>query len=145
MHHGALRSRGTTLPELLATLTISAIVLAITIPRMRTVAERNAVRGATSDVIATLSSARQLAVAHRGAVWIDIDTSTATLRVRRDADTLMSRHLRTLFGVDLHANRDSLAYDARGLGAGAANLTFIVQRGSTADTVVVSRLGRVRW
>ena len=47
-------------------------------------------------------------------------------------------------GVSLVTTRDSIAFDARGLGYGAANLTLVARRGAAADTLVVSRLGRTR-
>jgi Tfp pilus assembly protein FimT len=133
------------MPELVAVLALTAIVLGIAIPRVREVAERAAVRGAVADVVTTLSTARQLAVSNGGAVAVSIDAGAGTIRVLRDGDTVMTRTIGTTFGVTLRSSRDSLAYDGRGLGSGAANLTFVVQRGITADTVVVSRLGRVRW
>jgi hypothetical protein len=46
--------------------------------------------------------------------------------------------------VRLSTSRDSIAFDVRGLGYGAANLTLVARRGSAAETLVVSRLGRVR-
>jgi hypothetical protein len=46
--------------------------------------------------------------------------------------------------VSLGTTRDSIVFDARGLGYGAANLTLVARRGSAAETLVVSRLGRVR-
>jgi Tfp pilus assembly protein FimT len=140
----ALRS-GTTLTELVVALAVTAVMLGIMVPRMRLGLERAAVRGATADIIATLSAARQMAVSHRGGVSVAIDAPAATLRVIGGGDTLLTRPLGALFRVALRATRDSLAYDARGLGVGAANLTFVVFRGTTADTIVVSRLGRVRW
>lgn len=145
MHRRAELHKGTTMAELVAVLVLTAFILAIAIPRMRYAVERAAVRGAVADVVTTLSAARQLAVSNRGRVWVAIDASAATLRVLRDGDTLMTRPLGRLFRVTVRSTRDSLAYDARGLGSGAANLTFVVVRGMTADTVVVSRLGRVRW
>jgi Tfp pilus assembly protein FimT len=133
------------MPELVAVLLLTAIVLGIAVPRVRIAAERAAVRGAVADIVATLSTARQLAVAHRGRVAVSVDAADGVLRVIRDGDTVTSRALGRMFGVTLGSTRDSLAYDGRGLGSGAANLTFVVARGTTADTVVVSRLGRVRW
>jgi Tfp pilus assembly protein FimT len=136
---------GTSLPEMLAVLILTAIVLAMAVPRMRYGIERAAVRGAVADVVATLSAARQIAVSSGGGVAVSVDGPTATVRVTRHGDTVVTRPLGQMFGVRLQATRDSLAYDARGLGAGAANLTFVIVRGITTDTVVVSRLGRVRW
>jgi hypothetical protein len=46
--------------------------------------------------------------------------------------------------VALEATRDSLAYGPDGLGVGAANLRLVLRRGAAADTLSVSRLGRVR-
>jgi Tfp pilus assembly protein FimT len=133
------------MPELVAVLVLTAIILSITIPRVRLTAERAAVRGAVADIVTTLSSARQLAVSHRARVAVSIDAAAGTVRVLRDGDTISTRPLGRLFGVTLRSSRDSLAYDGRGLGSGGANLTLVVLRGITTDTVVVSRLGRVRW
>jgi Tfp pilus assembly protein FimT len=133
------------MPELVAVLALTAIMLGIAIPRVRLAAERAAVRGAAADIVTTLSTARQLAVAQGGRVAVSIDAADGTIRVLRDGDTVSTRGLGRMFGVTLRSSRDSLAYDARGLGSGAANLTLVVLRGITADTVIVSRLGRVRW
>jgi hypothetical protein len=131
--------------ELVAVLVLTAIILGIAIPRMRLAAERVAVRGAVADIVTTLSTARQLAVSHGGGVVVAIDAAAGALRILRDGDTVVTRPLARTFGVTLLGSRESLAYDGRGLGSGAANLTFVVSRGTTSDTVVVSRLGRVRW
>ena len=132
------------MPELVAVLVLTAVILGIALPRMWHAAERAAVRGAVADVVSTLSTARQLAASH-GGVSVSIDAGAATIRVLRDGDTVMTRPLGGMFGVTIRSSRDSLAYDGRGLGSGAANLTLVVLRGTTVDTVVVSRLGRVRW
>jgi Tfp pilus assembly protein FimT len=132
------------MPELIAVLVVTGIMLGIAIPRMRLAAERAAVRGAVADIVTTLSTARQMAVSRGGGVAVSVDSVQGTLRVLHDGDTVATRRLAVVFGVTIRSSRDSLAYDARGLGSGAANLTFVVLRGMTSDTVVVSRLGRVR-
>jgi hypothetical protein len=66
------------------------------------------------------------------------------LAVRVAAETAFVSDLRALYGVRLAASRDSLAYAADGLGWGAANARLVVRRGMSAETVTVSRLGRVR-
>ncbi|MFN2566493.1 MAG: Tfp pilus assembly protein FimT/FimU [Gemmatimonadaceae bacterium] len=145
MRRPSVSPAATTLPELAVALVLVAIILGIAVPHVRHVVERAAVRGAVADIVTTLSTARQVAASNGGGVAVLIDTSTATIRVLHRGDTIVTRPLQHLFGVTLRTTRDSLAFDARGLGSGAANLTFVIVRGITADTVVVSRLGRVRW
>ena len=145
MTHGSVARSGSTLPELAVVLAVTAVMLAIAIPHARRAADRAAVRGAVAEIVATLSTARQMAVAHGDGTVVSIDPTTGTLRVLLQGDTVATRALGTTFGVAVQSTRDRLAYDGRGLAAGAANLTFVVQRGTTSDTVVVSRLGRVRW
>jgi Tfp pilus assembly protein FimT len=136
---------GTSMSEMVAVLALTGIMLGIAIPRVRLAAERAAVRGAVADIVTTLSTARQMAVSRGGGVAVSVDPAAGTLHVLHDGETVATRPLGDMFGVSIRSSRDSLAYDARGLGSGAANLTFVVLRGTTSDTVVVSRLGRVRW
>jgi Tfp pilus assembly protein FimT len=133
------------MPEMVTVLALTGIMLGIAVPRVRLAAERAAVRGAVADIVTTLSTARQMAVSRGGRVAVSVDAAAGTLRVLYDGETVATRPLGDMFGVSIRGSRDSLAYDARGLGSGAANLTFVVLRGITSDTVVVSRLGRVRW
>lgn len=46
-------------------------------------------------------------------------------------------------GVRLASTRDSMAYAPSGLGFGASNLRLVLSKGASAETVTVSRLGRV--
>ena len=73
-----------------------------------------------------------------------IDTANARLIVRSYADTVTERQLGQSHGVAILTTRDSMAYAPNGLGYGASNLSIVIRRGRVADTVVVSRLGRVR-
>ena len=52
--------------------------------------------------------------------------------------------LRDAHGVRLGATRLELRYTPNGLGYGASNTRLTIGRGRSADTVIVSRLGRVR-
>ncbi len=136
--------RGLTVPELLIVLTIAGIVMAIAIPSARASLDRVSVRAAASDVRATLTYARMLAMAGGVPVAIDVDSVAGTLRVSRGDERILMRGVGSAHGVRLGKTRDSLAYDPRGFGRGAANLSILVRRGASVETVFVSRLGRVR-
>ena len=46
--------------------------------------------------------------------------------------------------MPLRPTRDSMTYYPNGLALGGANLSIVVTRGSAAETVLVSREGRVK-
>jgi len=135
---------GYTILELVIVITISAIVLAIAIPPCRRMLDQISVHAAAGDVAAMLSSARTIALAGHAAVAVDIDSISGILRVRRGPETLVARNIGQAHGVQVGRTRDSLTYDPRGLGRGAANLSIVLRRRVAAETVFVSRLGRVR-
>lgn len=141
-----MRSRmaGFTLPEMLIVLTILGIVMAIAIPNAKAGLDRVSVRSAAGDVRATLNYARMLAMVGGLPVAVDVDSVAGTLRVRRGDERIVNRAVGPAHGVRLGRTRDSLAYDPRGFGRGAANLSIMVRRGASVETVFVSRLGRVR-
>ena len=133
-----------TLPEMLIVLTLIAVVMAIAIPKATASLDRLSVRAAAGEVRATLNYARMLAMAGGLSVAVDVDSSAGTLRVRRGDERILARAVGPAHGVRLRQTRDSLTYDPRGLGRGAANLSILVRRGVSVETVFVSRLGRVR-
>ena len=130
--------------ELLIVMTIVGTLMAIAIPQSQKMLDRISVHAAAGDLAMTLSSAREFALASRSAVAVDFTDPKGNIRVRRDSDVLYSRNIASAHGVQLTSSRDSLAYSSLGLGRGAANLSIIVRRRLAAETVFVSRLGRVR-
>jgi prepilin-type N-terminal cleavage/methylation domain-containing protein len=141
----ATRRRGVTLAELLVVLAILGVLLALALPRLAGAADRAAVQAALADAATVFGTARETAIYARSAVAVRLDTAAGVLRVQRGSELLLRRDLRSGYSVRLAATRDSMAYDPRGLGLGAANLSLIVRRGRAADTLFVSRLGRIRW
>jgi Tfp pilus assembly protein FimT len=125
-------------------LLVIAILLALGIPHLTGAADRAATRAAARELGSLLASARQRALYLRAPVAVSIDTAAGTVRVWSDTTVFTNRSLKAAYGVGLAASRDSLAYDPRGLGIGAANLSVALKRGRAAETVFVSRLGRVR-
>jgi prepilin-type N-terminal cleavage/methylation domain-containing protein len=136
--------RGATLPELVVVLTVIAILGTIAIPRAVGLRDRMSVRAAGLETVSTFALARRWAIARSSRTAITLDTAGAMLMVHSFSDTVARRHLGASHGVSLSASRDSMAYAPNGLGYGASNLTVVLRRGAAAETVFVSRLGRVR-
>ena len=105
------------------------------------IATRDAVRAAGGVV----ERARDEAIALHTPVSVRIDTISATLELLARGLALGKTPLGDIHGVALSTTRDSITFDVRGLGYGAANLTLVARRGRATDTLVVSRLGRVRY
>lgn len=135
---------GTTLIELTLTLSIIAMAAAISISGFARLLDGIAVRGAASEVHTLFSVARHAAINRGKAVTVELDTTRHRVLVRSVAETLRTRELGTVHGVRLAATRTTSTYSANGLGYGASNLTLVIRRGRAADTLTVSRLGRVK-
>ena len=140
----ATAERGTTLVELALVLALIGIMAAVAVPALGRRRDRVAVRHAAQLLTDALAVARDVALAGAAPVAVELDEATAAITVRSAADTIERHELGALLGVALQTSRDSMAYGPDGLGVGAANLTAILGRGAAAETVVVSRLGRVR-
>lgn len=142
--HTCRRPRGgTTLLEVAAVLVLIGILAGIAVPRLHASVARTAARAAAVDVALLLSAARQMAATSIDGAAVRFDTAAATVRLTVGGDTVRTLPLDG-HGVSLRASRDSIAYDARGLGYGAANVRVVLSRGTAAETLVVSRLGRLR-
>lgn len=139
-----LLRRGALLVELVLTLALLGVVMAIAIPSVRTMLDRLSVRGARHDVVLGLWAARAAATRRGELARFHVDEAGAQVLVIVAADTVYRRRL-SARGVAVMATRDSIAYAPTGLGYGAANTTIVLSRGRRADTVTTSRLGRVAW
>jgi hypothetical protein len=131
--------------ELTAVLTVVGVLLAIAAPRVAAMRDAAAVHAALGDIGSTFALARASAIARRAVTAIVLDSANGELVVRSAGQTITRRTILRSYGVGLHANRDSVMYDSRGLGYGVSNVTLLVQRGTFVDTLSMSRLGRVRY
>ncbi|MGQ0646763.1 MAG: prepilin-type N-terminal cleavage/methylation domain-containing protein [Gemmatimonadaceae bacterium] len=138
------RPAGFTLLEVLLVLLVVALILAIAMPRFLVLQDRLAAHGAASVLTRALLDARHFAVRRGERTALKVDTTTATVVVAATTDTLGLHRLHDIFGVSIAATRDSIAYAPSGLGYGAANTRYVVSRGAAAETITVSRVGRLR-
>jgi prepilin-type N-terminal cleavage/methylation domain-containing protein len=133
-----------TLLELVIVLMIIGLLSIITVREMGHYLDRLATRSAVAEAAEVIQQARDEALARHAMVSVTIDTAHAELALRERGSLLAAHALGHAHRVTLSSTRDSLAFDVRGLGYGASNLTLIARRGHAAETLVVSRLGRVR-
>ena len=138
-------NRGFTLVELAVVLAIAALLSLMGILRVQGYLDRVATNGAAAEAALLVGRARDEAIAQHAAVTLRIDSAAGTLELRARGERIALQPVGAIHGVSLSSTRDSIAFDARGLGYGAANLTLTVRRRRAVSTVVVSRLGRVRY
>ena len=141
----AMQSRpGTSLVELVVVIIVIAALAGIALPRFREAADRFAARSAVQEAGSLFTLARRQAITRRTLVGVITDTAAGSIVVRAGGVELARAALRERYGVRITTTRDSMSYDPRGLGYGAANLTLVARRGRGAETLTVSRLGRAR-
>jgi len=123
---------------------VLGVLAALAFRGVRTLLDTMAVSAAAREVRDVFASAREHAVASGVRTAVQIQPSPALLTAHAGSDTIAERSVGQLYGVTLHSSRDSMAYSPSGLGYGAANLRIVLVRHASAETVTVSRLGRVR-
>ena len=136
--------RGMTVMEIVVVLSVIALVTAIVVPSFARLRDGIAVRNATAEAMAAFAIARRSAIVRRAVAALGIDQPPGFITVTAAGERLLQRNLEESYGVTLSSTRDSTAYSPRGHGFGAANLTLVIARGSVAETIFVSREGRVR-
>ena len=136
--------RAHTLAELLLVVAIAGVLLGVALPAARRALDAIHARGAATEVAALLALARHTATYRGVRAAVRFDSAAASVLVHVGRDTVSRRSFRDRRRVALHATRDSIAFAPTGRGFGGANATIVLRRGQAAETVWVSRLGRVR-
>ncbi|MEX2181496.1 MAG: GspH/FimT family pseudopilin [Gemmatimonadaceae bacterium] len=135
---------GVTLAELIVVCTFTALVAGIGIPRAQYVLDGLRLRQAAHEVAGALTLARAAAIRRGASARLIVDEAAGSVRVESAGDTLLLRQLARLHRVALRASRDTVTYAPSGLGYGVANSTIVLTIGARAETLTVSRLGRMR-
>jgi prepilin-type N-terminal cleavage/methylation domain-containing protein len=133
-----------TIIELTVTLCILSVLSAIAMPWAGKLLDRVHVRSGVMATESVFSAARHMAIARSAQTTVEIDTVAQTVYLSVGADTVRRVQVGADHEVRLSASRVRMSYSATGMGYGAANLSVVVRRNAAVDTVVVSRLGRVR-
>ena len=130
--------------EQIVVVAVIGLLAALSVRAVGRQLDQLAVRAAARDARDVFASAREYAVARGVRTAVQIIPTLARVSAQADRDTITTRSLGALHGVSVSSSRDSMAYSPSGLGYGASNLRIILLRHSAAETVSVSRLGRVR-
>ena len=136
---------GYTLIEVALVLVVMGLTAAIGIRQLHFYLDRIATHDAVRSAGNLIERARDESIALHTFVSVRVDTATASLDLLARGLPAARAALGAVHGVALTTSRDSITFDVRGLGYGAANLTLVATRGRAADTLTTSRLGRVRY
>jgi Tfp pilus assembly protein FimT len=136
--------QGLTVVELVLVCAFTGLVAGIAVPRAITMMDALRLRQAAHEVAGAVTLARAAAIRRADHSRLIFDSAGGRLWIESGGDTLHRRDLRALHRVSLRASRDTITYAANGTGYGAANSTIVVSIGARAETVTVSRMGRMR-
>ena len=133
-----------TIVELTITLCIVSILSAIAVPGAGRLLDSIHVNGAVVEIGTMFGTARHLAISRSRQTSVEIDTLARIIRVTGGGEILREREIGRAHDVRISATRVRMSYSQTGMGYGAANLSVVVRRNGSVDTIFVSRLGRVR-
>ncbi len=138
---------GFTLPELVIVLVVIGLVLGVAAPKTTQWRDQRAVNRAVNETVLFYERVRFVAVIRSRTFQIEFGpegysavSELPGTPVRFSARGPVRR------GVALTVSRSVIRLSPNGLGYGAANTKLVFRRGSAAESLTVSRLGRLkRW
>ncbi|HXE60686.1 MAG TPA: hypothetical protein VN607_08250 [Gemmatimonadaceae bacterium] len=133
-----------TLWELVASMAIISTVIAVAAPPIAHARDRAAVHAAVAALRVTLASARNIALTRAASAVVTFDSAPPAISVVVNREIVLRQLLTGDFRAHLSATRDTIRFGPTGRAFGASNTTLILRAGSAADTITVSRVGRVR-
>lgn len=136
--------RAATLIEVTIVLSVAGLLVGIVAVPAARLFDGVQVRSAVSAVSAACALARSVAIARSTFAEVTLVPGEARVLVIAGTDTLSDERLGSRFGITLEATATRIRYSPLGHGWGLANARIIARRGRAADTLTVSRLGRVR-
>ena len=139
-------SKGFTQLELIVVLLIVAALLALWLPRAARLQDWLETERAVRDVTTALAVGRHGAVMQSTRARIEI--AADTLRIDRLEPDGWRPWWRlpgpSSHGVTLEVSNPIVTFGPTGMGWGASNTKIVLRRGSQAETITLSRVGRVK-
>jgi len=139
-------SKGFTLLEMIVVTAIAALLLAFWVPRAARLMDWIETERAVRDVTTALAIGRHGAVLQ--ATRARIVFATDTLRIDRWGTEGWEPWWRTpgpaSHGVLLEVSNPVVIFGPTGMGWGVSNTKIVLRRGSQAETITLSRVGRIK-
>jgi prepilin-type N-terminal cleavage/methylation domain-containing protein len=139
-------SKGFTFLELMVVLLIAAALLVLWLPRAGRLADWLETERAVRDVTTAFAVGRNAAVMQAARVRIEI--AADTLRIDRLESGTWRPWWRlpgpSSHGVALEVSNPIVTFGPTGMGWGVSNTKIVLRRGSQAETITTSRVGRVK-
>lgn len=137
---------GFTVLELLVVISIAALLVAFWIPRAARLFDWIATERAVRDVTTALAVARHGAVmqATRARLTITADSLRIDRLGRQGWEPWWRRSGPSSHGVTLQISNPVVVFGPSGMGWGVSNTRIVLSRGSQAETITMSRVGRVK-
>lgn len=138
--------RGVTLPELLIVLVLIGIAASIVVPPLGRALDRAAVMEGAERYGTVHETARALAVARGKQTRVELDSSRreASVALRRGISAWDTVEVRGLGRAGFAASRIIVTFSPIGIGFGASNTSIVFTAGAAAETLTVSRTGRLK-
>jgi len=139
--------RGATLLELLSVLVIIAIVTAISVPPVSRALDAAAASAAADRYAALFEATRDLAVAHARFARLELDSARGAVTIaEREPGGSWAPFRTWSLGARVSGTSPSVVFSPIGVGWGFSNGRVVVERGAAAETLTISRTGRLkRW
>jgi prepilin-type N-terminal cleavage/methylation domain-containing protein len=136
--------RAFTLPELMLTLAVVGLLLAITLPQLGRAMNRIQVEGATAELVAAHRRARMMAVTRGQVLTLSVDSAAFSIASTSSPTPLWSAAGPLAAGVSLSGPTRQFKFSPEGFTLGLSNASLLLSRGGISRTIVISRLGRIR-
>jgi len=136
--------RGVTLVELMLVLAVAGILFGVAVPALSLLLDSLAVHAAISHIEAAHARARLLAITRGKVITLAIDSARIAISPRNDTLALWSEEGPSAQRVHLEGAQRQFTFSPEGFTLGVSNASLQLSRGATRQTLVISRLGRVR-
>jgi prepilin-type N-terminal cleavage/methylation domain-containing protein len=144
-HKGRMR-KGFTLLELMVVICVAAVLVGLWTPRAARLLDWIETERAVRDVTTALAVGRNGAVLQ--AIRARVTFATDSIRIDRFVSNGWEPWWRipgpASHGVELEVSNPIVVFGPTGMGWGASNTKIVLRRGSQAETITVSRVGRVK-